>query len=116
MLPLEIRMVIMVTAVAAVCGACAAAYKHIYDQGYDAAVSEIQEDYLDDLDRSINAQRHAVLAAADQADHWRSEAARLQAIKSPQVTKYVERIIEKNPDCTQLRGFGELWNTLSESE
>jgi hypothetical protein len=82
--------------------------------GYDSARAEMQEDFIDDLAASIASKDRQVEAATVKAETWRVKAIEAQN-KKPTVL-YVEKIIEKNPDCRVIVGFSELFKQASAAE
>jgi len=77
-----------------------------YRGGYDAAKAEALAEY-----QAADAKARDVLAeAVKERDHWQQVAIDLQNKKPVVVVKYVTKIIENNPDCSNIVGFSELWN------
>lgn len=77
-----------------------------YQGGYSAAKAEALAEY-----QAADAKaRDAITEAVAERDEWKQKAIDLQKIQPVVVTKYVEKIIENNPDCAVIDGFSELWN------
>jgi len=90
--------------------------QHIqYKRGYDAARVEMFEQYQDDLEIATKNTKKDLDIAIENRDHWKNVAIGLQSRKPVTVTKYVEKIIENNPDCTHIEGFDELHSKLTEA-
>ena len=77
-----------------------------YQGGYDAAKAEALAEY-----QAADAKARDVLAeAVKERDEWKKKAIDLQKTQPVVVVKYVEKIIDKNPDCAVIDGFSERWN------
>jgi len=86
------------------------AYKIAYDAGYASAKAEMQEDFIDDMAANMEAKNKQIDDAVAKAEEWRQKAIDLQKKKRPVVTKYADKIIEANPDCSNLSGFSDMWS------
>lgn len=85
-------------------------YEHtIYQSGYEQARLEMQEEFYEDLEDSVRDSNKRISDASVTADYWRNRAVEEQSKPPRVVTKYVEKIIDGNPGCTELHGFTELW-------
>lgn len=84
--------------------------KAAYDGGYNAGKAEQLEAYKKAESEAAGKLSEAVA----ERDKWEKIAIELQKKKPKVVTVYVDRIIEKNPDCTVLHGFSELWNQYTD--
>jgi hypothetical protein len=84
--------------------------KGAYDGGYNAGKAEQLQASIDAAAKSAE----ALDAAKADRDKWEKIAIELQGRPPKKVKVYVEKIIEHNPDCTELHGFMELWNQYAD--
>lgn len=81
-----------------------------FQAGYDSGKAEQLEAYA----KAEGEAKEKLDAAIADRDKWQKLAIELQGRPPKKVTVYVDRIIEKNPDCTVLHGFSELWNQYAD--
>jgi len=81
-------------------------HHNTYQSGYNAGKAEQLAQYQ----AAEEAARIELGEAVEEKKHWQQVAIELQNKKPVVVVKYVTKIIENNPDCSNIVGFSELWN------
>lgn len=98
----------MITAIIAAGGAI----HHAVDMGgYNRAQAELYEDYKSKIEANNKKFKDDLETAQNEAKHFRQAYAIIANAEPRVITKEKTKIIHDNPDCTNIHGISELWNT-----
>jgi len=86
-----------------------------HQAGYDKARVEMLNQYQNDLDTMLAAKNLELDIVIEHRDKWRATAIELQSKKPKEVKVYVDKIIENNPDCSNINGASILLNSLRDN-
>jgi len=105
-----IKPAIYLAIITAVIGGFTAGYNAIEQSGYDRAMVEVSEQHKKQLVGITDRFKDDLEAAKHEAEHFRKIAVLMQSQEPIIITKWKERVIHENPDCTNLHGFSVMLN------
>jgi len=108
--PDMIKPAIYLAILTALIAGATAGYNAIEQSGYDRAQAELFEAHKIELSSITSKFKDELEAAKHEAKHYRDAAILVQNQKPVVLTKYKERVINENHNCSTIIGMSELLN------
>jgi len=105
-----IKPAIYLAIITALIAGATAGYNAIEQSGYDRAQAELLEAHKIELVNISDKFKDELETAKHEAEHFRKVAVILQQREPIVITRWKEKVIENNPDCTRLDGFSVMLN------
>jgi len=107
---LPVKAMIYLAMLTAVIAGITAGYNAIEQSGYDRRQAEELNAFNEQLNEINEKHKDELEKAKHEAEHFRQVAVLLQNAEPIVITKWKEKVIYANPNCTRLDGFGVMWN------
>ena len=111
---IPVKLIIYCIILAAIIAGCYSLHDAIKQSGYDERVAEESKAFRDKVAAITKAHTEELAKATHEAEHFRQVAVILQNAEPIVITKWKEKVIYANPNCTKLDGFGVMWNNSLE--
>ena len=108
--PDMIKPAIFLAILTAVIGAATMGFSAVKQSGRDEVFAELSEKFKDDLDKANKEHREQLAIATHEREFFRKQSIMLQNQDPVIITKWKEKVIHENPNCTKLNGFSIMLN------